>query len=79
MLVLLTDKESEDNLIIQKKIENISKKYEIKSFIEMDEYNELSIYVSLEENQIDNLLKELKTLKNIKKTSVLYPNTNLYI
>ena len=52
--------------IIQKKIENISKKYEIKSFIEMDEYNELSIYVSLEENQIDNLLKELK-LKKYKK------------
>jgi uncharacterized membrane protein YhiD involved in acid resistance len=79
IIVLLIDKKSQDTSNIQEKIEKISKKYEIKSFIEMDEYNELSIYVSLKENQISNLLKELKPINNIKKTSVLYPNTNLYI
>jgi hypothetical protein len=79
IIVLLIDKNSQDTSNIQEKIEKISKKYEIKSFIEMDEYNELSIYVSLKENQISNLLKELKPINNIKKTSVLYPNTNLYI
>lgn len=80
VIVLQLDIKSKNTQIVDNKLSSMTDKYEVKSYVKLDNFYEYSVFVRFEdENNLSKIMHELQMIKNVKHVSILYPNTNLYI
>ena len=79
IIVLQLDRSIENTEYIDSEISRIAKKYEVKSYIQLEEYYEYSLFARLNESKVSDLMHKLQSIDKVESISILHPNTNLYI
>ena len=79
IIIMQLGKGIESTNYIDNEISKIVKKLEVKSYIQLDDYYEYSIFVQLDESEVSILMHKIESLDKVNNISIMYPNTNIYI
>jgi uncharacterized membrane protein YhiD involved in acid resistance len=79
IVIMQLDKGIESTNNIDNEVSKIVKKFDVKSYIQLDECFEYSIFAKLDESEISILMNKIQSLDKVNNISILYPNTNIYI
>lgn len=79
IIIMHLDKGIENTNHIDEEISKIVKKFDVKSYIQLDDYYEYSIFAKLDETDISNFMHKIQSVDKVKNMSIMYPNTNIYI
>jgi uncharacterized membrane protein YhiD involved in acid resistance len=79
IIIMQLDKGIKDTKDIDNEISKVVKKYDVKSYIRLDDYYEYSIFARMDETEISKLMDKIQSLNKVNNVSIMYPNTNIYI
>jgi uncharacterized membrane protein YhiD involved in acid resistance len=79
IIILQLAKDIESTSHIDNVISKIVNKFDVKSYIQLDEYFEYSIFARCDESEISVLMHKMQSIDKVNNISILYPNTNIYI
>lgn len=79
IIIMQLGKGIESTKYIDNEISKIVRKFDVKSYIQLDECFEYSIFAKLDESEISILMHKIQSLDKVNNISILYPNTNIYI
>ena len=79
IIVMHLDPNIESTKNVDIEISKIAQKFEVKSYVQLDGYSEYSLFASINESQINELMHKLQLINEVSSISILNPNTNLYI
>ena len=80
VVVLHLDESIKDTKSIDRVFENMTKKYEVKSYIKLEKHYEYSVFIRFKDDKnVSQIMHELQLTEKVNDISILYPNTNLYI
>ena len=79
IIIMQLDRGIKDTKDIDNEISKVVKKYDVKSYIRLDDCFEYSIFAKMDETEISKLMDKIQSLDKVNNVSIMYPNTNIYI
>lgn len=79
IIIMHLDKTIDNTNHIDREISKIVRKFDVKSYIQLDNYYEYSIFAKLDEADISQLMNKIESVDKVNNISIMYPNTNIYI